>query len=345
MSKKYDVVVCIGRYEPLHKGHINNIQQAKELGDKVVILLGSAFQPRTIKNPFTYEERKQILTDVFGDDIICVPIRDYLYQEHMWMQEVQEAVSNVCNKNQKPKVAILGYEKDNSSYYLTKFPMWDFVSIAGYAQIHGKVVDATLIRELYFSKHTHFIKSVVHPSTYDFLIKFSKSNEYKMLVDEFEFIKEYKSQWKNSPYEPTFNTADAVVVEGGHVLLVKRKHSPGKGLWALPGGFVNSETSYEAAKRELYEETSIKVPEKVIDGSLKYEKHFDHTDRSLRGRTFTMAYLFELEGSPNGKLPKVRGADDADEAKWVTLADVDNMSDVMFEDHFSIVQMMKSRLG
>ena len=59
-----------------------------------------------------------------------------------------------------------------------------------------------------------------------------------MLVEEQAYIKRYKDIWADAPYAPTFVTTDAVVIQSGHVLLVKRRTAPGKGLWALPGGFL-----------------------------------------------------------------------------------------------------------
>ncbi len=50
----------------------------------------------------------------------------------------------------------------------------------------------------------------------------------------------------------------AVVVQDGHVLLVKRSKQPDAGLWGFPGGHVEwGETVMQAAKRELHEETSV----------------------------------------------------------------------------------------
>lgn len=59
-------------------------------------------------------------------------------------------------------------------------------------------------------------------------------------------------------------TADAVVFakdgDSIRLLLVERKHDPCKGCWAFPGGFMNmDETTAQAAHRELFEETGIKI--------------------------------------------------------------------------------------
>jgi ADP-ribose pyrophosphatase YjhB (NUDIX family) len=96
---------------------------------------------------------------------------------------------------------------------------------------------------------------------------------------------------------------------------VKRGDMPGKGLWALPGGFLNQEeTMLDGAIRELKEETKIKVPVPVLKGSIKESKTFDAPNRSSRGRTITQAFFIDLGV---GELPKVKGSDDAEKAFWV----------------------------
>lgn len=362
MNKDYDIAVVIGRYQPFHNGHLRNIKEAAKIASHVLVIVGSAEQPRTIKNPFTAQERMSMIelsveseipylleTDRFHIDYV----RDYLYEENKWIREVQECVdhrvNDICHFTGKEeddvKIAILGYEKDESSYYLKSFPTWDFVDIGGYAEAGGTPIDATKIRELVLEGYTNYIQGAVPNDVFESVTDFIETDEFYTLQKEYQFIQQYKKQWADSPYPPTFFTVDAVVIQGGHVLLVRRRAAPGKGLWALPGGFIEQkETAKQSMLRELREETRLKVPEPVIKGSISAEKLFDAPGRSLRGRTITYAYLIELGSGGDSKLPKVKGGDDAAEAKWFKLNDVLNtMSDQLFEDHHSIISMMTGR--
>jgi ADP-ribose pyrophosphatase YjhB (NUDIX family) len=54
--------------------------------------------------------------------------------------------------------------------------------------------------------------------------------------------------------------AAAVIEDGGRVLLVRRDIEPGRGLWGLPGGFVDwDEHPEEAMVRECREEVGVQV--------------------------------------------------------------------------------------
>lgn len=59
----------------------------------------------------------------------------------------------------------------------------------------------------------------------------------------------------------TVVAASVVVVDAqNRVLLIKRGHAPGEGLWSLPGGTVAAgETPRAAAQREALEETGLEV--------------------------------------------------------------------------------------
>lgn len=171
---------------------------------------------------------------------------------------------------------------------------------------------------------------------------FMETEIFAELQKEWDYIEDYKEAWRAAPYAPTFNTVDAVVEQSGHILLVQRGEFPGKGLWAMPGGFLDPcEKVENGVIRELREETKLKVPEKVLRGSIRHKDVFDDPDRSLRGRTITHVYSFKLDDTSS--LPKVKGNDDAAVAKWVSLAEFEGMQGQMFEDHYSIIKNMLSR--
>lgn len=346
MKKQFDVLVFIGRFSPFHIGHLQVLATAAQKADKVIVLVGSSNQPRTIKNPFTFDDRRKMIIAAYeeaglkaeyGADIDVLPLRDFKADNNIWAVNVQKIVDNEVAKlgwSDKPRrVGLIGHAKDSSSFYLNLFPQWETID-----HTMNELVNATDIRALYFESNIRYIKDVVPASIYAYLEKFKTTGEYTTLLEEYNFIKAYKKAWEAAPYAPTFLTADAVVVQSGHILLIKRKAAPGKGLWALPGGFVEQNERIEDAMiRELREETKIKVPAPVLRGSIKNQKVFDAPDRSLRGRTVTQAFFIELA---DGELPDVRGGDDAVEgkkgAKWVPLSFV--REEELFEDHYSIIQ-------
>ena len=336
MTKQYDVVVYIGRFQPPHIGHIATLKRALEIADKVICLIGSSYSPRNTINPFTAAERQEVLLlaclngKVSAKELYFERLHDYLYSDNGWIVEVQQLVAKHTTPDDK--IGLIGLDKGNSTKYLKWFPQWDLVP---FSEVELRGIDATTIRELLFKENNlNFVKSVVPPETFHFLERIAGTAAWKMLCEEYRFIEKYKSGWSSAPYPPFFVTADAVVVQDGHILLVKRKSFPGKGLLALPGGFVQYDEQIEAAAiRELQEETKIRVPPAVLRGSIKRASVFDSPVRSLRGRTITHAFFIELPST--GALPKVSGSDDAEKAFWLPISEVDELK--MFEDHFHII--------
>ena len=334
MSKEYGTLVLIGRFQPLHNAHLEIIKRATALTDQLVIITGSSAQPRTYKNPFTSQERAQMIKAATGGLSMQIHIEenvDTIYNDQAWAVRVQGIVSKY--RILGTKTAIIGHKKDESSFYLDMFPQWGYVDIE-----EIEPLSAVNIRDLYFKQsfNSNFIKNVVPQTTYDFLMNFRQTEEFQQIIREREFVINYKKQYASLPYPPIFSTADAVVIQSGHVLMIRRRAEPGKGLWALPGGYVNANTdkSVESAMlRELREETQIKVPAPVLKGNIVRSKVFDAIDRSPRGRIITHAFHIVL---PDGELPKVKGSDDAEKARWVPIAEV--KSEDCFEDHYEILQ-------
>src|SRR2546421_11003968 len=105
-------------------------------------------------------------------------------------------------------------------------------------------------------------------------------------------------------------TVDVVIVSKERrprVLLIRRKHDPFLGMWAIPGGFVEMDESLEAAaRRELCEETGVSA------ARLEQAHTFGEPGRDPRGRTISAAYVARLDAA---KL-RPRADDDAAEVGW-----------------------------
>lgn len=340
----YTHLVYIGRFQPMHAAHLKTLQRALRLADHVIVLVGTAFKPRTIKNPFSYEERRMMLLDCLSSEererVSILPLRDYLYNEHQWLAQVHATVAQQVAHLQEPaRIGLIGHLKDHSSYYLKTFPQWTLEDVEN---IDG--LEATTLRQWYFGDDSNesgtprwdmLLRTRVPLPVLDYLRAFAETRDYLLLKQEQAFTQQYRAAWADAPYPPTFFTVDAVVVCQGHVLLVKRRAQPGKGLWALPGGFVGQdERAEEAMLRELREETGIDEMRAILQTSIKDRRLFDHPERSLRGRTLTEAFLIEL---PWFELPKVKGGDDAEKARWFPLGDLPELEHHLYEDHLEII--------
>jgi bifunctional NMN adenylyltransferase/nudix hydrolase len=354
--------VFIGRFQPAHNAHLQIIRGALESKydtekyqsnpNHVIICIGSANKPRTPRDPFSAAEREEMLRSALSAEenarVHCAYISDSLYNNTQWAREVQNAVNGIVSSvsgADDDVIRLVGHKKDDTSFYLDMFPQWKFIGIRNIDDLHS-----TTIRDYYLNtkwdneKVDVFLdmcEDYIDPCVLQWLIEFRSTPDFEHLREEFTFIEKYKEMWAGSPYPPVFVTCDGVVIQSGHILLVRRKAAPGKGLLALPGGYVDqNEHIVDAVIRELREETNLKVPEPVLRGSIQETNVFDHPKRSLRGRTVTHAFLIKLNPGP---LPKVKGGDDAAKAMWMPVDEVLNMEDQLFEDHASIIKYFVGR--
>lgn len=349
---KFDFGVFIGRFQPLHVGHEHVIARTLEQVERLIVLVGSANVARDPRNPFTYAEREAMLRSAFRHEVaqgrlLIAPIDDHLYSDTAWVTQVQRKVRALVlehgnghgfqNHGLKDfRVVLAGYGKDASSYYLKLFPEWDNLQV----ESQYGTFSSNDVRQRFFQRIPDVPATILSSGVADFLREFMLGETFKALLDEAEFLAAYPAQWGNGP----FVTADAVVIQSGHILLVERGRAPGKGLLALPGGFVNpAERIRDAAIRELREETAIsdgkgQIPPAMLASFIEDARTrvFDAPDRSLRGRIITHAFLFRLP--ERRKLFAVKGGDDAAHAQWYRFGDLS--PEMLFEDHWAIIEEM-----
>jgi 8-oxo-dGTP diphosphatase len=131
------------------------------------------------------------------------------------------------------------------------------------------------------------------------------------------------------------STASMIVSKDGIGLyLIKRKHEPFKGMWALPGGFHNcdQETLEQTALRELREETSLEA--KISDLVLVCVN--SDPDRDPRGHVIDHVYFVtEFSGTPKAQ----------DDAKEIEYFKFSNLPKLAFDHKKSIAKFLDTLLS
>jgi len=130
-------------------------------------------------------------------------------------------------------------------------------------------------------------------------------------------------------------TVDAAVfcfIEGrAHILLIRRAGEPFKGLWALPGGFVEmDEELKDAAARELEEETGI------TNIDLRQMQTFGRCGRDPRGRNISVVFMGIAQETGRPK-----AGDDAASAGWF---DIRKLPGGLAFDHSEVIKSAITRL-
>jgi bifunctional NMN adenylyltransferase/nudix hydrolase len=345
--ERSEFAVFIGRFQPIHNTHLEIIKQALAESGKLILVVGSARATPDTKNPFTFTERSDMIRACLSPDenarTVMVPVRDYFYNDNLWLTEIQQAVCNIAGDN--PSVVLYGSYKDASSYYVQAFPQWEFRSLDV-----RSTDNATNVRAQFFEdpdpkpgwddhKAGPWHQNVPREAA-DWIRAAMPlmADRLARLRADYSYFKQYREAWKDCPFPPFFVTADAVVTMSGHVIVVRRGRTPGKGLLALPGGFVRADERVEdAVIRELREETRIKIQREDLRRFIVGQQVFDYPVRSARGRVVTHAYHIDLG---MGELPEIKGGDDAAGAIWIPLADAIKQEDEFFEDHWQILNAM-----
>lgn len=139
---------------------------------------------------------------------------------------------------------------------------------------------------------------------------------------------EFLAQYKPSDYERPSVTVDMIILGMGKslsklkLLLIKRKDHPFINKWALPGGFINpDESAYQAACRELEEETGLK--------DVYLEQFYTMTKPSRDPRMWVMSidYLALIQTTD------AIAGDDASEAVWFDISLNDDRLELYNQEH------------
>lgn len=324
----FDSAVLLSSFEPFLNHHRDAIDAALARAPRLILLLGSARAARTLRHPWTAEERIEMIRAALPAQVQARidirPLADHLYNVTLWQRALQETLVDLTDAPAR----VLQVGPAGGTPLLPGFhyavvmqrPALDFLPLRGAA----------------LGDDPNALAALAPPSTIACLRRWRAEDWFAMLQREYRYIHDFRKSWAVAPYPPTLVTTDALVLHEGHLLLIERAREPGKGLWALPGGFVEeNETLLVSCLRELYEETGLDLRTRSDLIERPRMRTYDAPHRSMRGRMITHVYRFDLH---DAQRPAVAGGDDASHARWIPLARVMRMEREIFEDHFHMIR-------
>ena len=347
----YDYAIVIGRFQPVHNGHVALLQAGLQQARRLIVVAGSMHQPRSFKNPFTVAEREQMIRaalprqDQARVQVVGVSVAPY--DDAVWLQAVQNAVhASMAAHGSDPvtaRVALLGHMKDNSSYYLRIFPHWQWLP---FPNVEG--IDATSIRHQYFpeEKDAHLegaLSAVLPASTLDFLHTFRASPAWQALHAERAFLLDFwqRHRYANGSAMPVLCLVQVVVLWRQQVLLVQRQQQPGRGNWALPEALLQAgERLLDAASRAL-QAAGMEWPAATLKKHVSATAVWDAPGRNQLGHAISHALCVRWPDDapdPAGADQKENQKEEAPHTQWQPLAQWRTMHPLLHEDHYFIAR-------
>jgi len=123
--------------------------------------------------------------------------------------------------------------------------------------------------------------------------------------------------YREYPIRPVA-VVSVLIKSGSKVLLIKRRFDPCSGKWSIPGGLIElGETVREAALREVYEETGLKVE---LDRLLNVVDYIEVDERgAIRFHYILICFLAHVNGTPS-----VKPSEEVADTLWVEESEVLN---------------------
>lgn len=367
--------VYIGRFQPFHKGHkaiVDLTVKMMKPGDTFTIIIGSADQQETERNPLSASQRKEmLLIELEGYPVTISTINDSPYNYDLWIEhlcakmlgfksathddflEKQEAFikgfSNIC---------IVGMENveeyiNRITKYYTYAPTEHFnlgINSHIFSELDTQTsVHGSSIRAFACSKDRDHLKnfySVIKDLVDEKVLAYLKTVNFPLIVYNAYTKGINYAESTGCKYNSCFMTVDNIVFDKflDQVLLIKRKDN---GKFAIPGGFAEPYMNMkDNALRELEEETSI-TAKMLKDAFVKIDEleptliDAPYRDpRSSHKCNFVSAvYVWQSKvDALKNFIPYIKAGDDAVDTVWLSKEECEDLPAWRFHaDHKKII--------
>lgn len=150
-NKPYDTGLVVGRFQTFHIGHQRLIETALTLCDRVLILVGSAQECGTERNPLNIETRIEMIRTVYpeetaNDRIMVYALSDMTNENDIRPEWGRYLLDNVDRYIYKaPELMVYGNDEARSRWFDTN----DILDTSEFIVNRGKIpISATMLRDL-----------------------------------------------------------------------------------------------------------------------------------------------------------------------------------------------------
>lgn len=367
--------VYIGRFQPFHKGHkaiVDLTVKMMKPGDTFTIIIGSADQQETERNPLSASQRKEMLSiELEGYPVTILTINDSPYNYDLWIEclcakmlDFKSATHDDFLEKQEDfikgfsNICIVGMENveeyiDRITKYYTYAPTEHFdlgISSHVFSELDTQTsVHGSSIRTLACSEdrgHLENFYSDIKDFVSEKVLAYLKTVNFPLIVYNAYVNGINYATSTGCKYNSCFMTVDNIVFDKflDQVLLIKRKDN---GKLAIPGGFAEPYMNMkDNALRELEEETSI-TAKMLKDAFVKIDEleptliDAPYRDpRSSHKCNFVSAvYVWQSKvDALKNFIPYIKAGDDAVDTVWLSKEECEDLPAWRFHaDHKKII--------
>lgn len=146
-DRAYDTGLLVGRFQTFHKGHQKLVETGLMLCDRLLVLVGSAQECGTERNPLNVETRIQMIKAVYPDDRVIIRALSDLTNENDitpdWGRYLLDNVDRYFFK--PPELMIYGNDESRSRWFDTE----DIKDTSEFIVNRGALpISATMLREM-----------------------------------------------------------------------------------------------------------------------------------------------------------------------------------------------------
>lgn len=118
-TKKYNFSLVLGRLNHIHIGHEMLINESIKVSKETLVLLGSAQEEGTLRNPFKFDTRKRLVEKIYNDDSIIVLGLNDMSHEHdisfKWGRYILDNVYSLTGK--RPDLFVYGNDESRQGWF------------------------------------------------------------------------------------------------------------------------------------------------------------------------------------------------------------------------------------